>query len=98
MTTNSQSPQSNVKKWRISRRGFLIGLGATAAVAVGIPLGLPAARRAIASYIASSDPFGGIAAPPTTWFEVTADNRVRFFSPKVEMGQGVHTAFAQIAA
>ena len=98
MTTNQQSPQSNIKKWRISRRGFLIGLGATAAVAVGIPLGLPAARRAIADYLSANDPFGGIAAPPTTWFEVTADNRVRFFSPKVEMGQGVHTAFAQIAA
>lgn len=97
MSTNP-SRQSNIKKWRVSRRGFLIGLGATAAVAVGVPLGLPAARRAIANYLASNDPFGGIAAPPTTWFEVTADNRVRFFSPKVEMGQGVHTAFAQIAA
>lgn len=96
--TNQQSPQSNVKKWRISRRGFLIGLGATAAVAIGVPLGLPLARRTIANYLGANDPFGGITAPPTTWFEVTADNRVRFFVPKVEMGQGVHTALAQIAA
>ena len=98
MTVKGPSP-SNVKKWRVSRRGFLIGLGATAAVvAVGVPLGLPRARKAIADYVAAGDPFGGIEAAPTTWFEITADNRVQFFVPKIEMGQGVHTALAQIAA
>lgn len=97
--TTQQSPQSSVKKWRVSRRGFLIGLGATvAAVAVGVPIGLPRARLAIANLVAEGGSFGSIEAPPTSWFEITADNRVRFFVPKVEMGQGVHTSLAQIAA
>ncbi|MCB8947670.1 MAG: xanthine dehydrogenase family protein molybdopterin-binding subunit [Ardenticatenaceae bacterium] len=97
--TSNQPPQSNVKKWRVSRRGFLIGLGATAAaVAIGVPIGLPRARLAIADFIAGNSSFGGIDAPPTSWFEITADNRIRFFNPKVEMGQGVHTSLAQIAA
>ncbi|MCC6601628.1 MAG: xanthine dehydrogenase family protein molybdopterin-binding subunit [Anaerolineae bacterium] len=97
--STSQPPQSSVKKWRVSRRGFLIGLGATvAAVAVGVPIGLPRARLAIANLVAEGGSFGSIEAPPTSWFEVTADNRIRFFVPKVEMGQGVHTSLAQIAA
>ncbi len=97
--TQNQSPPSNIKKWRVSRRGFLIGLGATvAAVAVGVPIGLPRARLAIADFIATGGSFGGVNAPPTSWFEITADNRIRFFNPKVEMGQGVHTSLTQIAA
>ncbi|MCB8939030.1 MAG: xanthine dehydrogenase family protein molybdopterin-binding subunit [Ardenticatenaceae bacterium] len=97
--TSNQPPKSNVKKWRVSRRGFLIGLGATvAAVAVGVPVGLPRARLAIANLVAEGGSFGSIDAPPTSWFEITADNRIRFFNPKVEMGQGVHTSLAQIAA
>lgn len=97
--STSQPPQSSVKKWRVSRRGFLIGLGATVtAVAVGVPIGLPRARLAIANLVASGSSFGSIEAPPTSWFEITADNRIRFFVPKVEMGQGVHTSLAQIAA
>ncbi len=35
---------------------------------------------------------------PQVWFEITADNRVRLFLSKVEMGQGIHTALAQIGA
>ncbi|MAT98597.1 MAG: aldehyde oxidase [Anaerolineaceae bacterium] len=97
--TTQKTPESNVKKWRVSRRGFLIGLGATvAAVAVGVPIGLPRARLAIADFIAEGGSFGGVNAPPTSWFEITADNRIRFFNPKVEMGQGVHTSLTQIAA
>lgn len=97
--TNKDASASNVKKWRVSRRGFLIGLGATvAAVAVGVPIGLPRARLAIADLIAEGAEFGGVEAPPTSWFEITADNRVRFFVPKVEMGQGVHTSLTQVAA
>ena len=33
-----------------------------------------------------------------TWFEISTDNRVTFYSSKVEMGQGVLTALGQIAA
>lgn len=34
----------------------------------------------------------------TTWFEVTAENKIILHSPKVEMGQGAFTGLAQIAA
>ena len=89
-----------MRKWRISRRGFLIGLGATgAALTVGIQVGKAPARLAIARFLSEG---GGppVSAPedPTAWFEITADNRIIFYSPKAEMGQGIHTAHAQIAA
>lgn len=90
------------KKWRVSRRGFLMGLGATAGtLAVGVTFGLPRARLAVARSIDASNgasPTGNIPLTPDAWFEITADNHVRFFVPKIEMGQGVHTALAQIAA
>ena len=45
--TNSTS-----RRWRVTRRGFLIGAGATAAaLAIGIPAGLPWARLQIAGQI-----------------------------------------------
>ncbi|MCA9971820.1 MAG: xanthine dehydrogenase family protein molybdopterin-binding subunit, partial [Anaerolineales bacterium] len=88
------------QRWRLSRRGFLIGLGATgAALTLGVTVGLPYARLQIAGFLAEgSGPPGGIDAPPTTWFEITPDNRIRLFIPKIEMGQGVHTSLAQIGA
>jgi isoquinoline 1-oxidoreductase beta subunit len=35
---------------------------------------------------------------PLLWFEVYPDGRILLFVPKAEMGQGIHTALAQIAA
>ena len=32
------------------------------------------------------------------WFKITSDNKIIFYSPKVEMGQGTYTGLAQIAA
>jgi isoquinoline 1-oxidoreductase beta subunit len=89
------------KKRRITRRQFLIVAGASGAAAlVGLRvLALPYARLQIADYLDSSGgPPIGIKAAPTAWFEILPDNRVRLFLPKVEMGQGVHTALAQAAA
>ena len=86
---------------RITRRQFLIVAGASGAAAlVGLRvLGLPYARLQIAEYLDSSGgPPIGVKATPTAWFEILPDNRVRLFLPKVEMGQGVHTALAQAAA
>lgn len=87
-------------KWRISRRGFLIGLGATgAALALGLKVGVPAGRLALAELLDSGQgqPLS-LSGSPTAWFEITAENHIRLFIPKSEMGQGVHTALAQIAA
>ncbi|MEZ4663637.1 MAG: molybdopterin cofactor-binding domain-containing protein [Caldilineaceae bacterium] len=45
-----------------------------------------------------SAPGGGFDTTPSTWFEVLDDSRIRVYIPKVEMGQGVHTSIAQVAA
>ncbi|MEM7119492.1 MAG: molybdopterin cofactor-binding domain-containing protein [Chloroflexota bacterium] len=88
-----------MKKWRMTRRGFLIGLGATSGVvALGVTLGVPAGRLFIAQTIGSGAPRRGEDASPTAWFEINADNRLTLYIPKAEMGQGIHTALAQIAA
>lgn len=89
------------KKKGITRRQFLIGAGvggAAAVVALGV-VGVPYARLQVAEFLDSSGgPPIGIDAPALAWFEITPANRVRLFLPKVEMGQGVHTALAQAAA
>lgn len=95
--SDESTPQ---RRWHMSRRGFLIGLGVTGAlVAIGVKVGVPYGRLRVAGLLDSlGGPPGGINAPPTTWFEVTAENKVRLFIPKIEMGQGVHTSLAQIGA
>ena len=87
------------RRWRISRRSFLISTGVLGTgLALGYGFGLPAARLRIAETLEAG---GGqpsrIEATPTAWFEIKADNSVTFYAPKVEMGQGVHTSLAQIA-
>lgn len=87
------------RKWRISRRGFLIGVGvAGAGLALGVTVGLPAMRLKAAEMFSEVSSFGSAPGDPDAWFEVLPDNRVRLFLTKVEMGQGVHTSLAQIAA
>ncbi|MFE8605424.1 xanthine dehydrogenase family protein molybdopterin-binding subunit [Archangium violaceum] len=84
------------KSWRPTRRQFLLGLGVggVGALALGLPaIRLGVARAVDKGLVPSSDPLD-----PTLWFEVLRDDRVRLHLPKVEMGQGIHTALAQIAA
>jgi isoquinoline 1-oxidoreductase beta subunit len=92
-------PQVKKRRWRVSRRGLLIGAGVTGgALALGFFAGVPYARLKIA------EAFDGASAPssftedPWAWFEITPDNEVRLFVSKAEMGQGVHTSIAQIGA
>ncbi|MCG8353467.1 MAG: molybdopterin-dependent oxidoreductase [Chloroflexales bacterium] len=91
---------SSKRTWRLTRRGFLIGAGVTGAgLALGINFGLPAIRlRLVETFEEAGTRPNRIEAPPTAWFEIDADNQIRVFIPKVEMGQGVHTSLAQIAA
>ncbi len=87
------------RRWRVTRRGFLIGAGAVAGTAaLGVAFGLPVLRRGVAGALADASAPGSAPSEPAAWFEVLADNRVRLFVTKVEMGQGVHTVFAQLAA
>ena len=93
------SPQ---RRWRLSRRGFLIGLGAAGAgLAVGAYFGKPALNLIVAESLAASEHAGNsfiqLADDPPLWLEVLPDSRIRLSLVKVEMGQGVHTSIAQIA-
>jgi len=85
----------------LTRRGFLIGTGAAGAgLVAGVTLGRPGFHRFVAGRIAQVLE-EGMEAPPDdfdAWFEITPDDVVRFNVTKMEMGQGVHTALAQIAA
>ena len=92
---NSEEKQ----RWRISRRRFLIGAGlAGGGLALGYLFGVPATRLRIAE---STDERGGgffsQSNEPLAWFEVKPDSSITLYVPKVEMGQGVHTALKQIA-
>ena len=91
--------QPKKRRWRVTRRGFLIGLGTTGVLAAGgVAFGLPVLQRTIAgTFDQASAPFS-VDAAPLTWFEVTPSNQVILYVPKAEMGQGIHTALGQIAA
>jgi isoquinoline 1-oxidoreductase beta subunit len=88
------------RRWRVSRRGFLIGAGIVGGgLALGAAFGLPAMRLAVADALESGGgPPASFTDDPQLWFVITPAGQVRLAVPKVEMGQGVHTALAQIAA
>lgn len=89
-----------LKQKRMTRRGFLILLG-TGAVGlyVGVRLATPPVRLALARMLeGGGGPPSRISGPPDAWFQISPENRVRLYLPKSEMGQGIHTALAQIAA
>ncbi len=96
MTTESAAE----KRKRLSRRDFLIMLGVGAAgLYVGVKLGAPPLRLRLAEWLEDSGgPPADIDAPPDAWFRILTDNTVELYLPKSEMGQGVHTGLAQIAA
>jgi isoquinoline 1-oxidoreductase beta subunit len=86
-------------KRKLSRRGFLIIAGvAGGGLLLGTQVGVPFARLKIAELFDSGAAPGGLDAEATAWFQITPENTVKLFIPKVEMGQGIHTALAQIAA
>ena len=101
-----ETPKSQIqnqkprRRWRISRRGFLIGAGVTGVgLALGVTLGLPALHLRMAEMLDSGGGMGSdFPTEPFAWFEILEDRRLRLYLSKVEMGQGVHTALAQIAA
>jgi isoquinoline 1-oxidoreductase beta subunit len=93
-------PEEPGRGWYISRRGFLIGMAATgAALTLGIPLGLPALRLSVAGTTeGDAFGFGSGTFDPLIWIKVLPDGHILLYVPKAEMGQGIHTALAQIAA
>ncbi len=86
---------------KVSRRKFLIwgGLGTVGTLAIGTYLARNPIRRAILETVSSTvPPYDGQGTEAALWFELTPENKVIFHSPKVEMGQGIFTGFAQIIA
>ncbi|WP_281542479.1 xanthine dehydrogenase family protein molybdopterin-binding subunit [Maribacter aestuarii] len=89
------------EKKKVSRRKFLVrgGLGTIGVLAVGTYLFRNPIRRMIAGVINTIEtPYQGNTETPIIWFEITNENRVVLYSPKVEMGQGTFTSLAQMAA
>ncbi len=88
------------KKKKFSRRKFLL----RSTIGVGVVLGTAYLtrsmwRRTLADVANTIEPtYMGNTKTPQLWFEITADNQVVLNSTKVEMGQGVFTGLAQIAA
>ena len=86
---------------KLSRRKFLVrgGLGTLGVLAVGTYLFRNPIRREIIGFAESFvAPYSGSGTEANLWFEITKDNTIVLHSPKVEMGQGTFTGFAQIAA
>jgi isoquinoline 1-oxidoreductase subunit beta len=95
----SSKPRKPKQPWRLTRRGFLIGAGVLGGLALGANVLLTRGRQIVADAFNSGE--GDFGAPPNTpslWLEVGKDNKAILFVPKVEFGQGIHTALAQIAA
>ncbi len=98
-TAAGSKPAKPARRWRVTRRGFLIGAGALAGtVALGITVGLPLLRRRVAESTADGSIPSNPSKEPVAWFEILKDDRIRLYVTKSEMGQGVHTALAQLAA
>lgn len=79
---------------KISRRRFLLS---TAVVGGGLIIGY-AATRPSRHRIANDTLAGDGRHYVTSWIRIDPDNRVTVYVPHSEMGQGVHTALAMMAA
>jgi isoquinoline 1-oxidoreductase subunit beta len=85
---------------QMTRRRFLIGAGGIGALYVGGRLALREGRLVLVDKTmdGSLDGSGSKPNDPSIWFEARADGPVVFHAPKIEMGQGIHSALGQIAA
>lgn len=83
-----------------SRRKFLARSGATIAGSIALLyFGRSKIRTGLSQLAADAKFDAGIDDfDPTVWFEVNQDNTITLRSPKIEMGQGVFTGFAILAA
>lgn len=93
------APPAQKRRWRVTRRGILIGAGiAGAGLALGVGWGVPYGRLKVAEMFDSGEGMpSNLPSEPWAWFEVLPDSRIRLYVTKNEMGQGVHTSLAQIA-
>ena len=85
-------PAADGKSWAISRRTLLKGAGA---LVVGFTLAGPV--EVLVSRVARAQQAAG-PQDVDAWLAIAADGKVTLFTGKVELGTGVETALAQIAA
>lgn len=91
---------SSKPKKKFSRRKFFTRAGSGIAGTIALLyFGRSTIRRALSGFAAEMEIPSDISDfNPTLWFEVNSDNTVTLKSPKVEMGQGIFTGFAMLAA
>jgi len=87
-------------KKKFSRRKFLAvsssGLAGTLAL---LYFGRSSIRRKISDFTSEMEIAADVSdLDPKLWFELNEDNTITLKSPKVEMGQGIFTGFAMLAA
>ena len=86
-------------KWRTTRRQFLlIGAGTLGVLGVGVHTGFKAIIPSLVDGIATETGGGSGSSKPLLWFGVDRQQGVTLYVPKGEMGQGVHSMMAQLAA
>ncbi len=74
-------------------------LGGTGILVGAAYLGRHSLRRALYHELNTGEsPYLGSTNNPMIWFEISTDNIITLYSPKVEMGQGTFTSLAQITA
>jgi isoquinoline 1-oxidoreductase subunit beta len=85
-------------RWKTTRRRFLIGTGTLAVLGVGAYFGFRAAIPTLVDTLAEETGGGTGPTQPLLWFGVSAATGVTLHIPKGEMGQGVQSMMAQLAA
>ena len=94
MSEKTKQPKSKSRRRFFKRAGIVLG-----GTVVAIYFGRHIIRRKVYSIASGMQmPAGIINFDTDLWFEVLPDNTVRLKSPKVEMGQGIFTGLAMLAA
>ena len=96
----NKNTSKDTSKKTFSRRKFFtragVGLAGTMAL---LYFGRSPLRRKTSGFVAGMDlPSGVLDFDTDLWFEVNADNTITLKSPKTEMGQGIFTGMAMLAA
>ncbi|MEY4538565.1 MAG: hypothetical protein RLZZ306_322 [Bacteroidota bacterium] len=88
-----------MEKKTVNRRGFILKTGVGLGVLLGVGvIACGPLRRTIAEKVDQGPPGYKNEYDAYIWFELQKDGSIILHSPKVEMGQGIFTALAQIAA
>ena len=98
--TEGEEPENGKKpQAKSTRRTFLISAGVGAlTIGIGGKIGWEYLRRNVPALAENRAPSAKVPKEPFAWFTINADKTIIFHVPKIEMGQGIHTSLAQIAA